>query len=181
MSPPVMTATLPLTPKSISLLTVFPFVFSIVHGREKDLAGGLSKSRHYLCRQLCHWRCFLRAVGNGEWGMDVFNVFKKRYVCLNRDVVFLWGDIFRKIEISRDSNPYTSGRGSDVCSMVNLADGGLSLVDQGAGKPVLVFLHYFSGAAVSWQWVMKILQADYRCIALDLPGFGETAPWLSHL
>lgn len=37
----------------------------------------------------------------------------------------------------------------------------------------LVFLHYFSGAAVSWQWVIDKLQADFRCIAFDLPGFGN--------
>lgn len=38
----------------------------------------------------------------------------------------------------------------------------------------LVFLHYFSGAAVSWQWVIDELQSDFRCIAFDLPGFGDT-------
>ncbi len=37
----------------------------------------------------------------------------------------------------------------------------------------LVFLHYFGGAARSWQWVTERLP-DYRCVALDLPGFGGT-------
>jgi pimeloyl-ACP methyl ester carboxylesterase len=40
-------------------------------------------------------------------------------------------------------------------------------------SPVLVFLHYFGGAARSWQWVTERLP-DYRCVALDLPGFGGT-------
>lgn len=40
-------------------------------------------------------------------------------------------------------------------------------------SPVLVFLHYFSGAAVSWQWVIDELKADFRCVAFDLPGFGK--------
>lgn len=60
--------------------------------------------------------------------------------------------------------------------MSNRATSSLSFVSQGSGKPTLVFLHYFSGAAVSWQWVIEILQTDFRCIALDLPGFGEASP-----
>ena len=42
-------------------------------------------------------------------------------------------------------------------------------------SPVLIFLHYFGGAARSWQWVTERLP-DYRCVALDLPGFGGTPP-----
>ena len=40
--------------------------------------------------------------------------------------------------------------------------------------PVLVFLHYFGGAARSWQWVIDALSPDFQCLALDLPGFGGT-------
>ncbi len=43
-------------------------------------------------------------------------------------------------------------------------------------SPVLVFLHYFGGAARSWQWVTEQLADDYRCVALNLPGFGGTPP-----
>lgn len=43
------------------------------------------------------------------------------------------------------------------------------------GRP-LVFLHYFGGAASSWQWVAQELDSDYQCIALNLPGFGGTQP-----
>ncbi len=39
---------------------------------------------------------------------------------------------------------------------------------------ILVFLHYFGGAATSWQWVAEQLP-DYRCIAIHLPGFGGRA------
>ncbi len=53
---------------------------------------------------------------------------------------------------------------------------GLSLISRGSGQPALVFLHYFSGAAASWQWVVEILQHDFQCIALDLPGFGQAEP-----
>ncbi|MEM1251111.1 MAG: alpha/beta hydrolase [Cyanobacteria bacterium P01_H01_bin.21] len=48
-----------------------------------------------------------------------------------------------------------------------------SFIDQGSGQPTLVFLHYFSGAAASWQWVIELLKENFRCIALNLPGFGE--------
>lgn len=37
---------------------------------------------------------------------------------------------------------------------------------------VLVFLHYFGGSAESWRWVAENLLKDYRCISINLPGFG---------
>lgn len=40
----------------------------------------------------------------------------------------------------------------------------------------LVFLHYFGGSAKSWKWVINRLKNDFDCTALDLPGFGGTAP-----
>lgn len=39
-------------------------------------------------------------------------------------------------------------------------------------KETLVFLHYFGGSAQSWQWVIPLLQKDYHCVTLNLPGFG---------
>lgn len=46
----------------------------------------------------------------------------------------------------------------------------------GEQKEILVFLHYFGGAALSWQWVTELLSDFFRCIAIDLPGFGNAAP-----
>ncbi len=40
--------------------------------------------------------------------------------------------------------------------------------------PVIVFLHYFGGSARSWQPLSDDLTANYRCIALDMRGFGES-------
>lgn len=60
--------------------------------------------------------------------------------------------------------------------MANRSTSSLSFSSQGSGQPTLVFLHYFSGAAASWQWVMEVLKTDFRCIALDLPGFGDASP-----
>ncbi len=41
---------------------------------------------------------------------------------------------------------------------------------------MLVLLHYFGGEAASWQWVAPLLRAQYRCIAINLPGCGGTVP-----
>ncbi|MGB3614892.1 MAG: alpha/beta hydrolase, partial [Elainellaceae cyanobacterium] len=45
-------------------------------------------------------------------------------------------------------------------------------IEWGSGDKTIVFLHYFSGAAESWRWVAEQL-TDYRCIAINLPGFGN--------
>ena len=50
------------------------------------------------------------------------------------------------------------------------------VIDKGQGEPTLVFLHYFSGAASSWQAVIDRLCDRYRCVAPNLPGFGQAAP-----
>jgi pimeloyl-ACP methyl ester carboxylesterase len=57
--------------------------------------------------------------------------------------------------------------------MFNNFASNLSLINQGSGTPTLVFLHYFSGGAASWQWVTEKLKQDFHCVALDLPGFGH--------
>ena len=46
----------------------------------------------------------------------------------------------------------------------------------GKDKPVLVFLHYFGGSALSWQWVTEKLLPAYHCVVPDLPGFGGATP-----
>ncbi len=40
---------------------------------------------------------------------------------------------------------------------------------------VLVFLHYFGGSAESWKWVIRKLENEYSCFAMDIPGFGRSA------
>ena len=42
----------------------------------------------------------------------------------------------------------------------------------GEGPATLVFLHYFGGSAASWRWVAERLADRYRCVAINLPGFG---------
>ncbi|MBD2256118.1 alpha/beta hydrolase [Pseudanabaena sp. FACHB-2040] len=52
-----------------------------------------------------------------------------------------------------------------------IADTAAPTLEWGGGNQTLVFLHYFGGAAMSWQWVAAQMQ-DYRCVAINLPGFG---------
>lgn len=52
----------------------------------------------------------------------------------------------------------------------------LPTIAWGSGDKTLVFLHYFSGAASSWQWVAEALSDNYRCLAINLPGFGGAPP-----
>lgn len=40
--------------------------------------------------------------------------------------------------------------------------------------PALVFLHYFGGSGASWNAVVNALPEHYRCISLDLCGFGKS-------
>ncbi len=50
----------------------------------------------------------------------------------------------------------------------------LNFIEEGAGKITLVFLHYFGGSAQSWSFVVKELKKYFRCIAIDLCGFGNS-------
>ncbi len=55
--------------------------------------------------------------------------------------------------------------------MNNTFSAGKAMV-KGSGEQVLVFLHYFGGAATSWQWVLDGLADRYKCVCINLPGFG---------
>lgn len=52
----------------------------------------------------------------------------------------------------------------------------LNVLEQGEGSPALVFLHYFGGSSKAWTEVITQLQHEAHCIALDLPGFGDSEP-----
>lgn len=50
------------------------------------------------------------------------------------------------------------------------------VVDRGhRDRPALVFLHYFAGSARAWEPVVARLEGDYRCVAPDLRGHGDSA------
>lgn len=50
----------------------------------------------------------------------------------------------------------------------------LNVLEQGSGPPTLIFLHYFGGSALEWQMVISQLSDQYRCIAVDLRGCGDS-------
>ncbi len=49
-----------------------------------------------------------------------------------------------------------------------------SVIQWGSSGKVIVFLHYFGGSAQSWKWVGEKLKDRFRCISINLPGFGGT-------
>ena len=51
----------------------------------------------------------------------------------------------------------------------------LNVLEAGNGPLTLVFLHYFGGSAMEWQSVMAQLAHQYRCVAVDLRGHGDSA------
>ncbi|QDK78625.1 alpha/beta hydrolase [Spirosoma sp. KCTC 42546] len=50
----------------------------------------------------------------------------------------------------------------------------LNVLELGNGPLTLVFLHYFGGSALEWQVVMNQLAGQYRCLAVDLRGHGDS-------
>jgi pimeloyl-ACP methyl ester carboxylesterase len=51
-----------------------------------------------------------------------------------------------------------------------------NILEQGNGPLTLIFLHYFGGSALEWQVVMDSLSEDHHCVAVDLRGYGDSAP-----
>ena len=51
---------------------------------------------------------------------------------------------------------------------------GLNVLEEGQGATSLIFLHYFGGSALEWQSVMASLAGQYRCLAIDLRGHGDS-------
>jgi len=50
----------------------------------------------------------------------------------------------------------------------------LNVLEKGQGSVTLIFLHYFGGSALEWQSVMNALADQYRCLAVDLRGHGDS-------
>ncbi|TXF89146.1 alpha/beta hydrolase [Neolewinella aurantiaca] len=51
----------------------------------------------------------------------------------------------------------------------------LAYVDEGTGPETLLFLHGLGSNLQAWQKTIAGLSNDYRCIALDLPGYGKSS------
>jgi len=49
-----------------------------------------------------------------------------------------------------------------------------NVMDNGSGEPTLLFLHYWGGSARTWNAVISELSANFRCIAYDQRGWGQS-------
>lgn len=59
--------------------------------------------------------------------------------------------------------------------VAQLADCSISYVDEGTGSPIL-FVHGFPLDHTMWRFQIADLRHDYRVLAIDLPGFGQSSP-----
>ena len=50
----------------------------------------------------------------------------------------------------------------------------LNVQDERQGEPSLLFLHYWGGSSRTWDLVINRLKTDFRCIAYDHRGWGES-------
>lgn len=58
---------------------------------------------------------------------------------------------------------------------VQLSDSiSLTYVDEGSGVKTLLFIHGLGSYLPAWQKNITVLRNKYRCIALDLPGYGKS-------
>jgi len=51
----------------------------------------------------------------------------------------------------------------------------INFQDTGSKDPTLIFVHGFACALSDWDGQVKALSPNYRCVALDLPGHGNSA------
>jgi len=50
----------------------------------------------------------------------------------------------------------------------------LAYVDEGEGEHTIVFIHGLGSYLPAWKKNIEVLKNDYRCIAVDLPGYGKS-------
>lgn len=51
----------------------------------------------------------------------------------------------------------------------------IAYVDEGKGDKTLIFIHGLGSYLPAWKKNMDVLKADYRCVALDLPGYPKSS------
>ena len=51
----------------------------------------------------------------------------------------------------------------------------IAYTDEGNGSETILFIHGLASYIPAWKKNISALQADYRCIAIDLPGFGKSS------
>lgn len=51
----------------------------------------------------------------------------------------------------------------------------INYIDEGEGPQTLLFIHGLGSNLKAWQKNVAALQTDYRCVALDLPNYGQSS------
>ncbi|AFL89812.1 putative hydrolase or acyltransferase of alpha/beta superfamily [Terriglobus roseus DSM 18391] len=51
----------------------------------------------------------------------------------------------------------------------------LPYTETGSGESIVLFLHFFGSSQQEWGHVIARLDTRYRCVAADMPGFGDAA------
>lgn len=51
----------------------------------------------------------------------------------------------------------------------------MAYIDEGQGKKTLLFVHGLATYLPAWYTSIEALKGDYRCIAIDLPGYGRSS------
>jgi pimeloyl-ACP methyl ester carboxylesterase len=51
----------------------------------------------------------------------------------------------------------------------------IAYTDQGKGSETILFIHGLASYIPAWKNNVSALQTDYRCIAIDLPGYGKSS------
>ena len=62
-----------------------------------------------------------------------------------------------------------------MLSRIQLGSGWVHYAEEGKGSP-LILLHANPGDGKDFEAIIPVLAQQYRVIALDLPGYGESAP-----
>lgn len=57
--------------------------------------------------------------------------------------------------------------------LLEVNDQPINVIDRGSGDPV-VFLHAFPLQAAMWDYQLEAFEATHRCLAVDMPGFGQS-------
>lgn len=59
---------------------------------------------------------------------------------------------------------------------VTLSDGRtIAYVDEGTGSQTIIFIHGLGSNLVAWKKNIEVLKSQFRCIAIDLPGYGHSS------
>jgi len=51
----------------------------------------------------------------------------------------------------------------------------LAYIDEGKGEQTIIFIHGLGSYLPAWNKNVEALKSDYRCIAIDLPGYGKSS------